>query len=169
MLKGTPLIRHCVMIAALVLFVEAAEADTISRFLGKWEGTRTYNLPGLKGKETFTITVKRFEQRGFTVDAVIKRPGWGTLWQTEVFYPNGDVVGASGQKGTTYDMRHGRWKVRKGKIVWDWKMYYANLREQTKSSTTWSLDSRGRLTEVRTVPKQKNAGAGRVTALAGKR
>jgi hypothetical protein len=157
------------MIAALLLCVEATQADAISRFLGKWEGTRTYNLSGLKGKETFTITVKRFEQRGFTVDAVIKRPGCDTVYQTEVFYPNGDVVGASGRKGTFYDMRHGRWKVRKGKIVWDWKTYYANLREWTKSSTTWSLDPRGRLREVRVVPKQKNSGAGRVTALAGRR
>jgi hypothetical protein len=162
-------LKRCVLFTVLAFACEATQADTVSRFIGKWEGTRTYSLPGLKETETFTITVKRFERRGFIVDSVIKRPGWSTIYQTEVFYPNGDVVGASGPKGNVYDMRHGRWKVRKGKIVWDWKMYYANLREWTKSSTTWSLDPRGRLREVRVVPKQKNSGAGRVTALAGKR
>jgi hypothetical protein len=152
-----------------VLSAKSVQADPVAGFLGKWEGTRSYNLPGLKGTETFTLTVKRFQKRGFAVEAVIKRPGWDTVYQTEVFYPNGDVVGGSGKKGVVYDARYGRWKVRKDKIVWNWKMYYDDLREWTKSTTTWSLDSRGRLREVRVVPNQKNSGAGRVTALASKR
>jgi hypothetical protein len=157
------------MIALLALSCEVSHADAISRFIGTWTGTRTYNLPGLKGTETFTMTVKRFERNGFTFDAVITRPGWDKTLATGVFYPNGEFVGGSGKAGTVYEMSCGRWKIVKNKIHWDWKMYYANLREWTKSTTTWSIDSKGRLNEVRVVPKQKNAGAGRVTAISKRR
>lgn len=157
-------LRPCAMTVLLVLSCEVSQADTISRFIGTWTGTRTYNLPGMKGSETFTMTVERFQRRGFSFDAVITRPGWDKIHATGVFYPNGEFVGGSGKAGTVYEMSCGRWKIVNNKIKWDWKSYYANLREWTKASTTWTIDSSGRLIEVRVVPKQKNAGAGRITA-----
>ena len=121
-------------------------------------------MPNLKGTESFTMKVSRFRRTGLKYEATINRPGWDPVYHTEFFYPGGDLIGASGKiGGSVYDVRAGRWKISDGKLVWDWYMYYSNLGDRQKNKTTWSIDSRKRLKELR------NVGGGRVTATAKKR
>lgn len=145
---------------------EASRADALMPYLGRWEGTRAYNLGDLEGTETFTMNVTRFRKRGLKVSSVITRPGWDEIRVTEYFFPSGKMMGKSGTRSTVYDVRSGSWQVRRGKVVWRWKMFFDGLREWTKSSTTWYIDTQGQLREVRVVPRQKNSRGGRVTAVA---
>jgi len=159
---------------ALLLFflcawwpTETVWADGLARYVGRWEGSRTYNLPGLQGTETFQMTVSRFRKRGLKVESVIQRPGWPVVQTREFFFPRGTMKGVSGAVDQIHSVSDGRWTSKKGRLRWNWKMYYSNL-EWTKQSTTWRIDADGRLRELRVVPKQRNSGAGRITAVASK-
>lgn len=151
----------------LVLLPLDSHADGLARFLGTWTGSRTYSLPNLKGTETFTMKVSRFKKTGLQCEALVKRPGWNEVYQVEIFYPGGDIAGTGGKAGTSgewivYDFRSGRWKVMGKRLTWNSYIYWSNLGERTKQKTTWRIDSRGRLQELRTV------GGGRITATAEK-
>jgi hypothetical protein len=151
-----------------LLSAEACRADALARYVGHWEGTRTYNLPRLQGTESFQMTVSRFRKQGLKVESVIQRPGWPVVQTREVFYPRGTMKGVSGVVDQIHSVSDGRWTSKKSRLRWNWKMYYSNLEEWTKQSTTWRIDADGRLRELRVVPKQRNSGAGRITAVASK-
>ena len=141
-----------------------SQASGLSRFVGSWAGLRSYNLPTLKGTEKFTMSVSRFQKTGLKYEAKIDRPGWDQVYHNEFFYPGGDLIGVSGKiGGSIYDVRVGRWKMNGGSLTWDWYMYYSMLGDRQKNKTTWSIDSQGRLKELRTV------GGGRVTATANRK
>lgn len=164
--KILPQMKRLASLSVLIfiLLPFGSYADSLSRFVGTWAGSRTYNLPDLKGKESFSMTVSRFRKSGLKYEATINRPGWDPVYHKEFFYPGGDLIGVSGKiGGEIYDVRAGRWKISRGKLLWDWYMYYSMLGDRQKNKTTWSIDSCGRLSELRTV------GGGRVTATAKKR
>jgi hypothetical protein len=156
-------VKKLVSLAVLLFLLLPLDsyADGVSRFVGTWNGSRTYNLPNLKGTENFSMKVSRFQRTGLKYEATITRPGWDPVYHKEFFYPGGDIIGVSGKiGGSIYDVRAGRWKISGGKLIWDWYMYYSMLGDRQKNNTTWSIDSRGRLKELRTV------GGGRITATA---
>jgi hypothetical protein len=128
-----------------------SQANRLSHFVGTWTGTRTYDLPGLKGTETFTMRVSLFQKTGMRVEATLERPpGWDKVEYVEIFYPGNDLVGASSDRTSVYDVRVGRWKAIGKRLTWNWFMYYSNLGERSKNKTTWSIDSKGQLQEIRT-------------------
>jgi hypothetical protein len=155
------------MLLGLLLLPVDTHANRLSHFLGTWTGSRTYDLPELKGTETFTMRVETFQKTGLKVESLINRPGWDQVYSLEVFYPGGDQIGPSGKQGTSgdwiaYDFRSGRWRVSGKRLTWNWFMYFAQLGERAKNTTTWSIDSKGMLQEVRTT------GGGKITATATK-